>query len=580
MKSRHLVRLCSALAVFFLVCTAASTASAYPYELYAKYTPLQSGGAPLVVKIGAGSAKELVPGDPTNAKFNGIYLKPKSDDLAKMELERLQSILLDVYTGKDHSRPAHIIVSADELKSGAEKLVLAPTTFGASVGEIRIEVRPKFTQDFLCQEELALRDAKGAPAVLKAAPEPPKTPTAKGGKVAPAAQATAVSDSIILESANLAVLGLVTKDSKDSEKQDVLYAYTTLFSRALKSKRGEPLVYSFCRRAYDRIDWAAVASAGAKENVTDVAAADAAHARHKDGLANLIVDSLNASGAASDVRLEKHDGDRLPNVYAYLEHNVAVLMDTSDLVLEEVGNGQAIPLPTIVDDDSQVVLNVQPKSHFCAAVAGCNTVFGSKLKVLMTYVDKDKKVVETTGSLTSNGNGWVVAPDLTKYLKQKLSFTIYYAADGDSRLELLGNNYYAQVENLGLVMSAPLVSDIMAAAKANGPSDVKLQSSVPVSWAINLSHSELAHAAITFPWMLGFNTRSAPRLADYLKIFPAASVIFPLESDTKLKVTRLAFGGGIALANAFTFSGAATVEGTPEAFFLIGVSVPDLVKLP
>ena len=67
-------------------------------------------------------------------------------------------------------------------------------------------------------------------------------------------------------------------------------------------------------------------------------------------------------------------------------------------------------------------------------------------------------------------------------------------------------------------------------------------------------------------------------IADVVKIFPAVSLIFPLESDTQIKTTRVAFGGGVALANAFTFSGAATVQGTPQAFFLIGISALDLVK--
>jgi hypothetical protein len=548
-------------------------AAAYPYDLYAKYTSLDASAKVIAVKIG--TAGELVPGDPTNAKFNGIFLKPKTDDLARMELERLQSILLDVYVGAGR-KASHIVIADAQLTTSQEILVLAPTTFGASVGDVRIEVRPKFKREFLCEEEQTLRNAKGKPAVLKGQPEE-KVVAPKGATMVPKGEETASALDTILESANLAVLG---QASSRDDKEKVLNAYTTLFSRALTSAKGDTIVYSFCAPVYDRINWAAVASAGAKEAVTDASVADATHARHKALLASRLVETLNDSGAATAVRLERHDGDVLPNVYAYLEHNVAILMDTSDLELQGVGSGNPIPLPSVVDQDSQIVLNIHRTSHFCSIVAGCNTVIGSKLKVLMTYVDKDKKVVPSTGPLASNGNGWVVASDLTKYLGQKLSFTVYYAVDGDTRLELLGNNYYAEVEDLGLVTTAPVISDILASAKASSPKDVQLQSSVPVSWAINLSHSELAHAAITFPWMLGFNTRAAPRLADYVKVFPAASVIFPLEGGSEIGVTRLAFGGGVALANAFTFSAAATVQDTPQAFFLIGVSVPDLVKLP
>ena len=562
-----------AVAIIVAVLCLCGSASAYPYDLYAKYTPTDASGKSIVVKIG--TDRELVPGDPTNARFEGIFLKPKSDDLAKMEINRLESVLVDVYVGTDEKSRAHLVISSADLQGAVEKQILAPTTFGGSVGDVRIEVHPKFTADFLCQEEQALRDKEGKPAVLKAVPDEARQPAGKGAK--PPAT-TAVSVDSILEASNRTVLGGPLKD--DTDKQAILNAYTTLFSRALLNPRGEPIVYSFCKPVYERINWLAVASIGAKERVTDDASGDAAHARHKDWLATAVVKMLNDSGAASNVRLEKRDADRLPNVYAFLEHRVAVLMDTSDLELDEVGAGTPIPLPSVVDQNSQITLSLNRSSHFCALVAGCNTVIGSKLKVLMTYEDKDKKLVSNTGSLASSGNGWVVASDLTKYLGQKLSFTVYYAADGDARLELLGNNYYASVENIGLVTSAPVISDIVAATKAQHPKDLQLQSSVPVSWAINLSHGELAHAALTFPWMIGFNTRSAPHLADYIKIFPAASVVFPLEGGTEIGVTRLAFGGGIALANAFTFSAAATVQDTPQAFFLVGVSVPDLVKIP
>ncbi len=79
--------------------------------------------------------------------------------------------------------------------------------------------------------------------------------------------------------------------------------------------------------------------------------------------------------------------------------------------------------------------------------------------------------------------------------------------------------------------------------------------------------------------MIGWNTYEHPDLAEYVKIFPHVSLIFPLTSDTAAKGPRVAFGAGIALANAFTFSGAVTVQDQPQAFLLVGISAPDLAKV-
>jgi hypothetical protein len=64
-----------------------------------------------------------------------------------------------------------------------------------------------------------------------------------------------------------------------------------------------------------------------------------------------------------------------------------------------------------------------------------------------------------------------------------------------------------------------------------------------------------------------------------VKFFPHVSFVFPLASDKAAKHPRAAFGAGIALANAFTFSGAVTVQDVPQGFLLVGISAQDLAKV-
>jgi len=202
---------------------------------------------------------------------------------------------------------------------------------------------------------------------------------------------------------------------------------------------------------------------------------------------------------------------------------------------------------------------------------------GVALVATIAFTDSKSDPVKKASALTPDGNGWVVAPNLSDDIGDDVTITVSYVA-GDDRLDLLQRK--TRAENLGPITTFPVGTEVVSAVtkNASNPSDLSTQSSIPVSWALNLAHGEAAHIAVTFPWMFGFNTRSAPRLADVIKFFPAVSMIFPLETQTEIKTPRMAFGGGIALANAFTFS-AATVQDVPQGFSLVGISAPDLAKV-
>jgi hypothetical protein len=104
-----------------------------------------------------------------------------------------------------------------------------------------------------------------------------------------------------------------------------------------------------------------------------------------------------------------------------------------------------------------------------------------------------------------------------------------------------------------------------------------------VSWAIDLANGSTTNAAVTFPWMIGFNPRQVPRLATNFKVFPHVSMIVPISSQSATPagpMPRIALGGGIAVATVFTFSVGVTVnESTAHSYLLAGLSVTDIAKL-
>jgi hypothetical protein len=546
-----------------LVVTVAPSALAEPYTIFARYVSPDASATTLAT-IAVDGNDTLFPANPVAASFDGLFIKTKTDELSKLEISRLERI--DVTVKFARSSQKEYSITAAELSNGIAKQIASPSEVQGDgpATTVTIEVRPKFTDVYLCHVEDEIRAASGKPVIV--APIPAKAGPKKLVEVSGVAPS------------NWAALQHDDKVAGDTDRN--IDAYAILFSRGLTDSAGVPVVFTFCKAQHDQIDWYAVASIGQATRVTTETARDKAHADHKKVIADKVIGALRTSGGVPSAHPEKRGADERDNVYALTTHTVTALLSVSDLTLEEFGTHPPNTLPAVVDKRSQIVLRVAG-STFCSHIPNCNTVIAHDLGVSVASTDKDGKTTSVEGNLTATGGGWIVLPDLSKYLGQTVSFTIYFKAGESAKIALLGNQYSAQVENLGIVTSFPVVSDVVAAATKNpaNPSDVTTQSSIPVSWAISLSHADPAQAAVTFPWMIGWNTRYAPRLNDIVKLFPHVSVIFPLKTDTTIRVPRVGFGFGIALVNAFTFSLAVTVQGTPQSFFMVGLSAPDLGKM-
>jgi hypothetical protein len=554
-----------------------SAANAYPYKLYAKYEIPTSGTSKVVTVDLDLVGSTLVPTDPIGGKFKGIYLLPKSDPIAQVELNRLDRIVVDLTTecpeaSCQHVTTVTVLPDAIHALSPSEQLIFAPQPIGVDLPltSLTMEVRPKFTATYLCDMERQLRQDAGKriklnfpaspteqkQAALKAKPKPETTDK---GRAAETLDIDPTSASII-----------TARDGKKSA-----YAYATLLETGLATASGAPILYSFCRNVHDEVDWDVVAQLS-HAGAGSLPDREAAHAEHKARLVALLTPRIERDTKAA-VEPGRHADEPRDNVYALLRHRITFLTSMSHFGLFEVTASEVQPLVGITDKSSRIKLALLPGSGFCSSITGCNTVIGKVLVATIGYTDKKGNPVKKESALEPDGNEWEVAPNLSENIGDEITITVSYVA-GDDRLDLLTRK--TKVENLGLITTFPVVSEVISAVtkNASNPADLSVQSSIPISWGINLSHAEAAHVAVTFPWMFGFNTRSGPHLADVIKVFPHVTLIFPLKSETEIRTTRVAFGGGVALANAFTFSAAATVQDTPQAFFLIGISAPDLAK--
>ncbi len=578
------------------------TAAGEPYELYAKYTTPK--GQAVEVKIPSGQPfhdVNLIPSNVGASGFEGLFLRARKDPLSKLQLQRIASMVVRICGGGrcgPESSPPDLLMAQQTVTVSdfiEREIRVFPANFTESSETFRrvlVSVYPKYADAYLCGVELGLRDEAAKSAKEKGKSQGAEQPAAQNREKD---QKKPKSDS---------------KAPSDSTAPDVLtsptsaYANALLFSRPLPGPDGRPIVFSFCAGVHDEIDWKKVAEDDRKAGKDPEAKADPdrAHERHKALMLSRVKEAIQKQ-TGDEVVLAKFLGEPRDNVYARLSHTVTFLQDMSALFLGEYGRDIQDDHENVINKSSVLTLSYPKDSHFCSGLGNCDRELPRVLDAHISYRSKtpaanppaanggpaptteEKPLIEKDVSLTQGVNGWTISEDLATHIGEDLYVSISYVVKGelggsDTRLQLKAPQL-VRVRNIGTISTFPAYTDVVSAVtkKSRNPADISTQSSIPISWGINLSHGEYAHIAVTFPWMIGWNTYRNPELADTIKIFPHVTLIFPLESDTAANGPRVAFGAGLALANAFTFSGAVTVQDQPQAFLLVGISATDLAKV-
>ena len=585
--------------------TLSPASMAGPYALVAEYVPAATAGKDAKSFEIIVDDDDVIPQHTLTHELGKVSIRLKDDDVSKSALANLRNFVVLVNPRVDQPGSAPDpdggeIFRLDALSAEAKagKMVVGGSTLGADqfVHRVQIRTRSKFSPTYLCAQELDLRKAKGKEEkdwankispLLKpaksAAPPAGGTPgPAKGGGGANAPNSNG-------QGAKSVDLG-----KADPTQLEAL----SLFSkRGLTDGDGNAILYSFCSDIADQVDWEQVSKKGPSSRpAADDTRSDAerARARHKHELSEKLRDWFaSPQGGGTAVQVAADRPGQSENIFVSAQHQFTIAKHIrAQISFHERELETATPLGRHVEQDSAILLRCTG-DH-----ATCHDLVGKHVAVIVDGTDTKGNAVKKTVELESDGDGWRLKLSLRDFLYKDISLTTIYRLK-DKELELRRD--VVGIENFGLVTSFPVVSELVSLASASrqnpiNPKDLEFKSTIPLSWAFNIDAQDGKHLAITLPWMIGYNPRIMPRLADIFRVFPHASIVLPVSSDASGAASRttpgngtstgnastgnaqLAFGVGVSLVNTFSIAWGMTVD-TGANYALLGISVPDLVSL-
>jgi hypothetical protein len=335
---------------------------------------------------------------------------------------------------------------------------------------------------------------------------------------------------------------------------------------------GKPLLFSFCSDLNSKIDWSKLAAHENKDATT-------LRNSHANALARGLRDYLQAKEKMTGVQVFPVEGD-LPTLGIVSILSFTLIRDGASMFeFQEKGFGPAEVLHGTVDQDSTVQLTLRSPGFCGHFLPGCDAFIREYISISIETRDNKNNEIKKDIELEAKGGLWTLKAALSDYLDREIDFVVYYHNDGKV-FELMRRR--SLVKNLGLVMSFPVISEVVSLVSRSlgnrvDPKDDGFKSSIPISFAFGLRPgAEGQHLAITAPFMIGYNPQSAPDLAHYVRVFPHVSLVSPL-ADSTTKTPEVTFGAGVALVDAFAISWGLSLSG--QQYLLLGISIPDLAKI-
>jgi hypothetical protein len=339
-----------------------------------------------------------------------------------------------------------------------------------------------------------------------------------------------------------------------------------------------PMYGSYCAEATKHIDWGAVAKIlGGNPNTSETARIDDGIALAANLKSHLSDDRFGLKGLAITEDKDKPDVARERLVIAR-DIEASLVSEPGAVLHFEDPDGHRLYSQGTIDAGSALYLVAERDR--CGSSPACTRMVSKHIKIKASGAGKDgasvNKVYEL-GASSEGGGRWLAATDLKDFIGGQVDVSIEYALDTDHSADVrLATGI--KVRNLGFVSTVPIVTDLAALASkdsksAISPGDIELQSSIPIAYAFGHGSE---HMAVVLPWIVGYNPRSAPNLADFVKLIPLhVSLVFPVGGTGD---TELAWGFGLQMSNAFTLAYARTFK-SESTYWMIGLSPPDLIKL-
>lgn len=519
------------LAVLCAVLSSAVAARAEPYELFAIYAPLSESGRPIELPLTKGST---LPDGSESHRLERLVARFKADALSATTMSAFSKFVFRVRVGDSPAEDVMLEMSELEKNPAREIPLLVWRGDGQreALARVRIEVRSIYTPAFLCLQEQALFDRGARTEQVDLPLEPPRSGTRK----------------LLL-----------------MEGEDTL------------------ILFSFCKSPGEEYLHKQVAWETARqrekfqfEDLSETATPDEVLQRHKRALVERLAAQLNQFPSRFGQSMVEAPPKGYEGALLFVrdEYAITLLKASGSVRMAEETGKDVRPLAEQIDQTSEVILSLEPSICF-QLQAG--ELLRPPWHVELEVVDPDDDTGGTqrinVDLLYRDGCTRALAVQWKDYLDQRVTLRIVFRLPEREDLVIYRDAF--DVHNLGLITIFPVASEIVSAALSSSPKDIESTSVIPISWALSVRGGKGNSYAITFPFVLGVNTRSAPRLAEYVALAPSVSVIAGGEAEAP----SFAFGLGVNLARAFHFGYAWAPTAGGGQYVLIGVSIPELLPL-
>jgi hypothetical protein len=561
-----------ALTSVLLSTTAALSAPAVngPFDLVAVYSDK-------TVRIDAG---DLVVQDASEGLLTALRIRFADDAISRTQLAALSKLTAVLTTTPCDGADARTEKALVPKREGEQTLFEKPKI---GCGGAKLEIIVEFNNSYLCSMEQKLREPwedttwqdllpKLAPTAVAKIPEPNK-PTPAANKRATGVKPDAAPDHADFDNTSIQTLAALT--------------------RGLAPKGQDQILYSYCFDAEKAIDWANVAcpkltspQTGQKDTQGNqectMEARAAARAKQKGALDRLLRAELQPAVATMG---EIGEGLGVTKAVSFR----ALTKDPCTYRFAEMTFSEKAPLELnhVVDQDSAILLLGDTRGFDRA-------LFDSGfLSVRLSYEDPPGTKQTKLVAVKPDSGGYRLDVGLRPLLQKTIALEVLYRHD-DAEIEL-ARVTAIHVENIGVVVSAPGISELVALVERGtpgelSPKDQEGTSSIPVSWAYNMSASTASErfAAVTYPIQFGLNLREEPRLSERFRVFTHVSAILPVDASNasteggepagRTGKPDLAVGFGVSFLSAFHLSWGHALDGGGEFLFL-GLSPQDISRV-
>ncbi|MBZ4334696.1 hypothetical protein [Corallococcus sp. AS-1-12] len=522
----------------------AASASAQPYEYLAVYEPMSETAKPLRLTI---SPNGLLPDGGEQHRLDRLVVHFKTDGVSLSALSLFSRLRFKAESGP-------VQAETEILKENIEKLpdrefVLVRWRGDdrtEPVANVKITVEAVYTAEFLCLQENALLQGERN---VERLPVPHFYKSVAGSPHKPSDWSTFKRWLIRDGETTPLLIYTFCFDSPDKDRGVVAWSEAQKDPRFLFEEKDKSL------RAFRQA--------------------------HKRALSDRIVRRLNdrfsSFGRSLVSETSEPDYDNV-RVEVKDSLSLAIVKSVGSLLLVEEAGGAVQPLADLIDQDAEVALRLgYPHCYQFPYGSIMKSPWVFELEVPDGKDGKTRKAKVDLGF--QDGCTRKLLVPWKDYLNQRVTFRVIYRVP--ERADIVVFNDSFNVYNLGLITTAPIITEIVSAAQKASPRDVEATSSIPVSFALPVSPNRSASVAVTFPFTVSFNTRTFPNLAEYFAVAPSISLVAGSASTSSGEEdanVRLALGVGVNLARAFHF-GYAWAPSDGGRYVLLGISIPDLLPL-